>query len=75
MTITKQCTDRIVTIMPDGEFTLDRVLAIQTDVVLDPTLPSYNQEAADKVVHEVAEMMKAAGDVYDRAEVYTKGNK
>lgn len=72
MTITKQCTDRIVTIMPDGEFTLDRVLAIQTDVVLDPTLPDYNQEAADKVVHEVTQMMQAAGDVYDRAEVYTK---
>ena len=74
MTITKQCTDRIVTIMPDGQFSLDRVLAIQTDVVLDPTLPGYDKEAADKVVYEVTEMMLAAGNQYDRAEVYTKGN-
>lgn len=72
MTITKKCTDRIVTIMPDGQFTLDRVLAVQTDVVLDPELHGYDKEAADKVVHEVAEMMQAAGDKYDRAEVYTK---
>lgn len=75
MTLTKQCTDRIVTIMPDGQFTLDRVLAVQTDVVLDPILPGYDKEAADKVVYEVTEMMHAAGDQYDRAEVYTKGNK
>ena len=27
MPITKQCSDRIVTIMPNGQFTLDRVLA------------------------------------------------
>ncbi len=72
MTITKQCTDRIVTIMPNGQFTLDRVLAVQTDVVLDPALPGYDKEAADKVVYEVTEMMQAAGDRYDRAEVYTK---
>lgn len=72
MTITKQCTDRIVTIMPDCQFTFDRVLAVQTDVVLDPTLPGYDKEAADKVVYEVTEMMQAAGDQYDRAEVYTK---
>lgn len=72
MTIIKQCSDRIVTIMPNGQFTLDRVLAIQTDVVLDPTLPGYDQEAADKVVYEVTEMMLAAGDQYDRAEVYTR---
>lgn len=58
--------------MPNGQFTLDRVLAIQTDVVLDPTLPGYDKEAADKVVHEVTEMMQAAGENYDRAEVYTK---
>jgi len=38
MTITKQCTDRIVTVMPDGQFKLDRVLAVQTDVLLDPAL-------------------------------------
>ena len=75
MSITKQCTDRIVTIMPDGQFTLDRVLAIQTDVVLDPTLPGYDKESADKVVHEAAEMMQAAGDMYDRAEVYMKPSK
>lgn len=50
MTITKQCTDRIVTIMPNGQFTLDRVLAVQTDVVLDHTLSGYDKEAADKVV-------------------------
>lgn len=75
MTITKQCTDRIVTIMPNGQFTLDRVLAVQTDVVLDPTLSGYDKEAADKVVYEVTEMMQAAGDRYDRAEVYTKGAK
>lgn len=75
MTITKQCTDRIVTIMPNCQFTLDRVLAVQTDVVLDPSLPGYDQEAADRVVHQVAEMMQAAGDVYDRDEVYTKGSK
>ena len=75
MTITKQCTDRIVTIMPDGQFSLDRVLAIQTDVVLDHTLPGYDKEAADKVVYEVTKMMQAAGDQYDRAEVYTKGKK
>lgn len=73
MTITKQCTDRIVTIMPDGQFTLDRVLAVQTDVVIDPTLPGYDKEAADKVVYEVTEMMRAAGGQYDRAEVYAKG--
>ena len=73
--ITKQCTDRIVTIMPDGQFTLDRVLAVQTDVVLDPTLPGYDKEAADKVVYEVTEMMLATGGKYDRAEVYTKGKK
>ena len=72
MTITKQCTDRIVTIMPNGQFTLDRVLAVQTDVVLDPTVPGYDKEAADQVVYEVTEMMQAAGDQYDRAEVYTK---
>lgn len=72
MTITKQCTDRIVTIMPDGQFSLDRVLAVQTDVVLDPALPDYDKEAADKVVYEVTEMMLADGDQYDRAEVYTK---
>lgn len=72
MTTTKQCTDRIVTIMPDGQFTLDWVLAVQTDVVLDPTLPGYDKEAADKVVYEVTEMMQSAGDKYDRAEVYTK---
>jgi hypothetical protein len=75
MTITKQCTDRIVTIMPNGQFSLDRVLAVQTDVVLDPTLPGYDQEAADKVVYEVTEMMQAAGDLHDRAEVYTKVTK
>lgn len=46
MTITKQCTDRIVTIMPDGQFTLDRVLAVQTDVVLDPAVPSVRPQAA-----------------------------
>ena len=74
MTITKQCTDRIVTIMPDGQFSLDRVLAVQTNVVLDPTLPGYDKEAADKVIYEVTEMMLAAGDQYDRAEVYTKNN-
>ena len=72
MTITKQCTDRIVTIMPDGQFSLYRVLAVQTDVVLDPDLPGYDKEAADKVVYEVTEMIQAAGDRYDRAEVYTK---
>ncbi|MGV0999633.1 MAG: hypothetical protein ACOYBQ_09925 [Fluviibacter sp.] len=75
MAITKQCADRIVTIMPNGQFTLDRVLAVQTDVVLDPALPGYDKEAADRVVHVVAEMMQAAGDMYDRAEVYTKENK
>jgi len=58
--------------MPDGQFTLDRVLVVPTDVVLDPTLPGCDQEAADKVVYEVTEMMQAAGDQYDRAEVYTK---
>ena len=58
--------------MPDGQFTLDRVLAVQTDAVLDPTQPGYDKEAADKVVYEVTEMMQAAGDRYDRAEVYTK---
>ena len=72
MTITKQCSERIVTIMPNGQFSLARVLAVQTDVVLDPTLPGYDKEAADKVVYEVTEMMQAAGDQYDRAEVYTK---
>lgn len=72
MAVAKQCTDRIVTIMPNGQFTLDRVLAVQTDVVLDPALPGYDKEAADKVVYEVTEMMQAAGDKYDRAEVYTK---
>lgn len=72
MALTKQCTDRIVTIMPDGQFSLDRVLAVQTDVVLDPTLPGYDKEAADKVVFEVTEMMLAASDQYDRAEVYSK---
>lgn len=72
---TKQCTDSIVTILPNGQFTLDRVLAVQTDVVLDPALPGYDKEAADKVVYEVTEMMPAAGDEYDRAEVYTKGTK
>ncbi len=51
MTITKQSDDCIVTIMPNGQFTLDRVLAVQTGVVLDPALPGYNQEAADRVVH------------------------
>ena len=45
MTLTKQCTDRIVTIMPDGQFTIVRVLAVQTDVVLDPTLPSVWPQA------------------------------
>lgn len=75
MSVTKQCTDRIVTIMPDGQFTLDRVLAVQTDVVLDPDLPGYDKEAADKVVFDVTEMMLAAGDQYDRAEVYTKHSK
>ncbi len=75
MTIIKQCTDRIVSVMPNGQFTLDRVLAVQTDVVLDPALPGYDKEAADKVVHKVAEMMQAAGDKYDRAEVYMKGSK
>ena len=58
--------------MPNGQFTLDRVLAVQTDVVLDPTVPGYDKEAADQVVYEVTEMMQAAGDQYDRAEVYTK---
>jgi hypothetical protein len=58
--------------MPNGKFTLDRVLAVQTDVVLDPALPGYDKEAADKVVYEVTEMMQATGDLYDRAEVYTK---
>lgn len=72
MTIVKKCTDRIVTIMPDGQFTLDRVLAVQTDVVLDPALPGYDKEQADRVVYEVTEAMQAAGDLYDRAEVYTK---
>ena len=72
MTITKQCSDRIVTIMPDGQFTLDRVLAVQTDVVLDPNVPGYEKETADKVVYEVTEMMLSAGEQYDRAEVYTK---
>lgn len=72
MTITKQCTDHIVTIMPDGQFTLDRVLAVQTDVVLDPALPGYDKEAADRVVYEVTEKMQAAGGLYVRAEVYTK---
>lgn len=64
-----------MTIMPNGQFTLDRVLAIQTDVVLDPALPGYDEEAADKVVYEVTEMMLATGEQYDRAEVYTKGKK
>ncbi len=72
MSIIKQCGDKIVTIMPDGQFKLDRVLAIQTDVILDPLEPNYDQEAAEKVVYEVTEIMQAAGDVYDRAEVYTK---
>lgn len=72
MTIIKQCTDRIVTIQRDGQFTLDRVLAVQADVVLDPALPGYNKEEADRVVYEVTEAMQAAGDLYDRAEVYTK---
>lgn len=72
MTITKQCSERIVTIMPDGQFTLDRVLAVQTDVVLDPALPGYDKESADRVVYEVTEMMQAAKSQYDRAEVYTK---
>lgn len=75
MTVTKQCTDRIVTILPDGRFSLDRVLAIQTDVVLDPTLPGYNKNSADEVVNQVTEMMMAAGDHYDRAEIYTKQSK
>ena len=43
--------------------------------MLDPTLPGYDKEAADKVVYEVTEMMQAAGDQYDRAEVYTKETK
>lgn len=72
--IAKQCADRIVTIMPNGQFALDRVLAVQTDVVLDPALPGYDKEAADKVVYEVMEIMQAAGAQYDRAEVYTKFN-
>ena len=72
MTITKQCTDRIVTMMPDGQFTLDRVLVVQTDVVLDPTLPGYDKKAADKVVYEVTEMMLAADDQYDRTEFYSE---
>lgn len=58
--------------MPDGQFTLDRVLAVQTDVVLDPALPGYDKESADRVVYEVTEMMQAAKSQYDRAEVYTK---
>ena len=72
MTITKQCTDRIVTILPDGQFTIDRVLAVQTDVVIDPDLPGYDKEAVDKVVHEVAELIQASGDRFDRAEIYSK---
>lgn len=75
MTITKQCADRIVTIMPDGQFSLDRVLAVQTDVVLDPTMLGYDKEAADMVVYEVTDMMLAASDQYGRAEVYTKETK
>lgn len=74
MTITKKCTDVIVTIMPNGQFTFDRVLAVQTDVVLDPTLPGYDKGTTDKVVYEVTEMMKAAGGKYDRAEVYTNNS-
>ncbi len=72
MTITKQCSDRIVTIMPDGQFTLDRILAVQTDVVLDPALPEYNKEQADRLIYEVTQAMQSASDLYDRAEIYTK---
>lgn len=71
MTITKQCVPHR-DLMPDGRFSLDRVLAVQTDVVLDPTLPGYDKEAADKVVYAVTEMMLAAGGQYDRVVVYTK---
>jgi hypothetical protein len=74
MTITKQCTDRIVTIMPDGRFTLDRVLAVQTGVVLDPTLPGYNKDQVDQLVYEVTQAMQAAHGLYDRAEIYMKKN-
>ena len=75
MTITKQCSDRIVTIMPDGHFSLDRVLAVQTDLVLDCNLPGYDKEAVDKLVKEVTKMMLAAKDLYVRAEVYTRHSK
>lgn len=72
MAIIKQCADRIVTIMRSGQYTLDRVLAVQTDVVLDPDAFGYDKDEADSVVQEVTELMQAAGDLYDRAEVYTK---
>ena len=75
MPITKQCSDRIVTIMPNGQFTLDRVLAVQTDMVLDHNLPGYDKEAVDKLVNEVTKMMLADEDLYVRAEVYTKHSK
>lgn len=72
MTSSKRCSNHIVTVMSGGQFMLDRVLAVQTDVVLDPALPGYDKEVADKMVYEFMEMMQAAGDMYDRAEVYTK---
>ena len=64
-----------MTIMPDGQFTLDRVLAVQTDLVLDCNLPGYDKAAVDKFLNEVTNMMFAAEDLYVRAEVYTKHSK
>ena len=75
MTITKQCSDRIVTIMPNGQCSLDRVLAIQTDLVLDCNIPGYDKDAVDKLVKEVTKMMLASKDFYVRAEVYTRQSK
>lgn len=75
MTTHKQCTEMIITIMPDGQFSLDRVLAISTDLILDPEDAGYDADKNSNLIYDVSEMLRMSGGLYSRAEIYTKTSK
>ncbi len=72
MTIKKQCSSRIMTIQPDGQHALNRILAVQTALVLDPDQEGYDQSQIDLLVSDVLAALRQEPLKYERAEVYSK---